>query len=307
MKINGLFAAGPKSLTLLTLSLIAFGCQKEEPMLPVTSVDMKTSPHNYNNLKTAIGKQVETETYCENDYLYTASVFINGVEWQYPDDGYEYLMYKGLMHHGDVYNDYYFAPLEFPADGYEYGIGFGNRSTGPGVYFFDATVEIDVPEKQYAQIFKGISCFAMGDSTLTHTDSIRIVLHKKVKKDLVIVPDTVLTFAALKEKLGTAIYVADSISISSSFGKLSSYAAGQTYNWDYYGAGTTEIYGLQNAGSYSSNLSFGDGLIGNCSGPIDIYLHSSGKIYKCSTYYSIVYTTYEGCRKQLHIYSPSSL
>jgi len=58
----------------------------------------------------------------------------------------------------------------------------------------------------------------------------------------------------------------------------------------------------ENADTYTHNLNFGDGLIGSCSGAIDIYLHEGAYVYKCSTRYSIFFNDYLGARKQLHIY-----
>ena len=290
------------SLVLLTL---LFSCQKDDTLLaPTDSEDLKSaSATNYNKFKNAIVKRVEFELYCGTEYEYTDSIYINGVAWKYASDGFEYLMYKGLTHVANEYNDYFFYPLEFPADGYIYGIGFGNHSTGIGYYPFTANVQVDFPEKNYSVRYDQQPCFAIGDAGFASTtDSIRIVLRKKQNSDLKAGVDSVLSFAQMKLKLGLGKTVTDSVTLNSSLGNVATYAKATIYNWDYYGGGTTDIYGLENAGGLTNNLNFGDDLSASCSATIDIYLHQGKSIFKCSTSYSIFYTEYLGSRKQLHIY-----
>ncbi len=293
-----------KFLLLALLCVLFASCQKSQSLLtPPSSEQMKTANSaSYNKTKNAISKRVEFESYCTTDYQYTETIFIDGVECVYPSSGYEYLMYKGLTHFTDASNDYYFAALEYPLDGYAYGIGFGNHFTSSGYYPFTANVKVCIPEKNYSITYSSAPCFAIGNQDFTHTDSIRFVLHKKQSQDVSITPDSTITFEVLKLKLGTGKNQPDSVALYSSLGKVASYQTAYIYNWNYYNAGTTDMYGLENAGSLTDNLNFGDALTGDCSGLIDIYLHQGKIIYKCSTRYSIFYNTYLGARKQLHIY-----
>src|SRR5947208_8085416 len=87
---------------ILFIAIVTFatGCQKED-LTPVPSnpAELKTvDVAGYNKVRNSIARSAEYETYCGTDYFYTESIFINGVEWEYPSSGYEYLMYKGLSH-----------------------------------------------------------------------------------------------------------------------------------------------------------------------------------------------------------------
>jgi hypothetical protein len=293
-----------KFLPLIALLASLYSCQKEDSMMaPASTADLKeANASTYNKVKNAIVKRAEMESYCNSEYYYTDSIYINGVAWQYPTSGYEYLMYKGLTHFADGNNDYLFCGLEYPTEGFAYGIGLGKKVYSTGYYSFVADVKVCIPDKNYSITYASAPCFAMGDQNLTSTDSIRIVLHKVQKQDLKVTADSIISFAELKNKLGTAISGPDSVALYSDIGKISSYHTATIYNWDYYNGGTTEVYGLENAGKFTNNLNFGDGLIGSCSGTIDIYLHKDKVVYQCSTNYSIFYTDYIGARKQLHIY-----
>jgi len=293
-----------KFILFIAIVTFAYGCQKEElTPVPSNSVELKTvDATKYNQVRNAIAMRAEFERYCGTDYFYTDSIIINGVAWQYPSSGYEYLMYKGLTHFADANNNFIYCGLEWPADAYQYGIGFGTKVGGPGNFPFTANVQVSIPEKNYTIIYNNAPCFAIGDESFTHIDSIRIILRKKQTKDLVVVADSVLTFAQLKDKLGLAICTPDSVALYSSLGKVSSFDGAHIYNWIYYNASTSDIYGLQDAGVFTENLNFGDGLAGSCSGGIDIYLHKDNVIYKCTTSYSIFYMNYIGSRKQFHIY-----
>jgi len=288
-------------------AIVAFatGCQKEEltPLAQPNSAELKTDDASgYNKVRNAVAKRAESETYCNTDYFYTDSIIINGVPWNYPSSGYEYLMYKGLTHVGDANNNYFYCGLEWPSDAYQYGIGFGTRVNSSGSFSFTANVKVCIPEKNYSINYDNAACFAIGDQSFTNIDSVRFVLRKKQTKDLVVTPDSVITFAQLKTKLGLTISSPDSVALYSSIGKVASYRGADIYNWIYYSSNTSDIYGLENAGVYTNNLNFGDALTGDCSGSIDIYLHKNNLIYKCSTSYSIFYMNYQGSRKQFHIY-----
>lgn len=291
----------------IAIIALASSCQKED--LAVTSSDSSSSIElktveatGYNQVRNSIAKRAELETYCNTDYLYTDSVIINGVAWQYPSSGYEYLMYKGLRHFADANNNYFYCGLEWPSNAYEYGIGFGTRVGGPGYYAFTANVQISFPEKNYTIRYDNAPCFAIGDQSLANADSIRIILHKRQTKDVTVVADSTISFVQLKEKLGVSVFIADSIVLNSSLGRISSYSKARVYNWIYYSPGTSDVYGLENSGVLTQNLNFGDALAGDCCGSIDIYLHKNNIIYKCTTSYSIFYNSYMGNRKQLHIY-----
>jgi hypothetical protein len=291
---------------ILFMSIVTFlsACQKEEMAItPSDSVELKTTDATrYGQVRNAIATRAESEKYCNTDYFYTDSVIINGAAWQYPNSGYEYLMYKGLTHFADASNNYFFCGLEWPSDAYQYGIGFGTRPGGPGYFAFTANVQVCIPEKNYTINYDNAACFAIGDQSLTQTTSIKIILRKKQSKDLVVVPDSVITFAQLKDKLGLGMMAPDSVALYSSIGKVAAFHGARVYNWIYYSSGTSDVYGLENAGQFTQNLNFGDGLAGSCSGGMDIYLHKNNMIYKCSTSYSIFYNNYTGSRKQFHIY-----
>lgn len=292
-------------ILLVVLIAFAIGCKKENltTLIQPNSAELKTvDVSNYNKLLGAVYKRAEFESYCGTDYLYTDSIYVNGVVWEYSSAGYEYLMYKGLTHFKDANNNYFFAGLVWPTDGYEYGIGFGNKIGGPGYFPFTANVTVSIPEKNFTLVYNNAACFAIGDENLSHVDSVRIVLRKKQTQDFAVVADSILSFAQLKNKLGLGLIHPDSVSLYSSIGKVASFDAARVYNWIYYSSNTSDIYGLENASLYSNNLNFGDGLNEQCSGGIDIYLHKDGTIYGCKTSYSIFYMNYLGSRKQLHIY-----
>jgi len=280
-----------KLILFIAILIFAIGCQREELTLaPSDSVELKTiDATKYNQIRNAIAKNAEFDTYCGTDYFYTETIIINGVTWEYPSSGYEYLMYKGLTHFADANNNFFYCGLEWPADGYQYGIGFGTKVAGPGYFPFTADVTVSLPDKNYTINYDNALCFAIGDESFAATDSIRIILHKKQKKNLVVVADSIISFVQLKDKLGLAISSPDSVALYSSIGKVVSFDGAHIYNWIYYNSNTSDIYGLEDAGVFTENLNFGDGLIGSCSGGIDIYLHKNNIIYKCSTSYSIFY------------------
>lgn len=288
-------------------SIIVFlsSCQKENSVSVSNDSDAElksVSFSSYNKVRNAILQKAETEFFCSTDYQYTQSVFVDGVEWQYPATGYEYLMYKGLTHVSDGSNDYFYAGLQHPILGTEQGIGFGHHFTSTQYYPFTAQVKVCIPEKNYSVTYSNAACFAIGNQSFANADSIRFVLYKKQNNDPATSLYTNISFSELRGKLGPTTLSAKLIQLGSSLGTISSYNNAVVYNWSFYGS-TPEIYGLESAGTLSYNLNFGDGFSStDCTGIIDVYLHDEDKVYKCSTRYSIFYNEYLGCRKQLHIY-----